>query len=61
MLATICGGGTKSLEALKFKGGWIFVPTDKEDRGFYDKYGVSRYSCFQRVEKVQSGTRKGGS
>src|SRR5262245_11620064 len=42
-------GHLKSLDVLKFKGEWIFVPTD--DRNFYDKWGVSRYSCFQKQGK----------
>jgi|ERR1043166_2518820 hypothetical protein len=42
-------GHLKALDVLKFKGAWIFVPTD--DRDFYDKWGVSRYSCFQKQEK----------
>jgi len=42
-------GHLKSLDVLKFKGQWILVPSD--DREFYDKYGVSRYSCFQKIEK----------
>jgi hypothetical protein len=39
----------KTLDVLKYKEGWIFVRTD--DRSFYDKYGVSRSSCFQKIEK----------
>lgn len=42
-------GHLRSLDVLKFKGEWIFVPT--EDRDFYDKWGVSRYSCFQKQDK----------
>jgi len=42
-------GHLKSLDVLKFRGQWIFVPSD--DRQFYDKYGVSRYSCYQKTEK----------
>ncbi|MEO7300154.1 MAG: hypothetical protein ABI042_16440 [Verrucomicrobiota bacterium] len=40
-----------SLETCKFKTQWIFVPTEKSDREFYDKWGVSRYSCFQKTDK----------
>lgn len=42
-------GHLKSLDVLRYKGQWIFVPS--EDRDFYDKHGVSRYSCFQKQEK----------
>lgn len=42
-------GHLKSLDVLKFKGQWIFISSD--DRDFYDKWGVSRYSCFQRKDK----------
>ena len=42
-------GHLKSLDVLRYKGQWILVPSD--DRGFYNKYGVSRYSCFQKEEK----------
>src|SRR2546423_9879807 len=42
-------GHLKKLDVLKFRGQWIFVPSD--DRQFYDKYGVSRYSCYQMTEK----------
>ena len=46
-------GHLRSLDVLKFKGDWIFVPTEKRDREFYDKWGVSRSSCFQRKEKIK--------
>lgn len=39
-------GHLKTLDVMKHKGGWIFVRAN--DRDFYDKYGVSRYSCFQK-------------
>lgn len=42
-------GHLKSLDVLRYKGQWIFVPSD--DRDFYDKHGVSPYSCFQKQEK----------
>lgn len=42
-------GHLKTLDVLKYKGGWIFVRSD--DRDFYDKYGVSRYSCFQKRDQ----------
>jgi hypothetical protein len=41
-------GHLKTLDVLKYKDGWIFVRAD--DRDFYDKYGVSRYSCFQKTD-----------
>ena len=41
-------GHLKTLDILKYKDDWIFVRSDGRD--FYDKYGVSRYSCFQKVE-----------
>ena len=42
-------GHLKTLDVMKYKDGWIFVRAD--DRDFYDKHGVSRYSCFQRREQ----------
>jgi len=42
-------GHLKTLDVMKYKGGWIFVRAD--DRDFYDKHGISRYSCFQRREQ----------
>jgi len=39
-------GHLKTLDVLEYKGGWIFVRADGRD--FYDKHGVSRYSCFQK-------------
>jgi len=42
-------GHLKSLDVMRYQGQWIFVPSD--DREFYDKYGVSRYSCFQKQSK----------
>lgn len=39
----------RKLEVLKFKDGWILVQSN--DRSFYDKYGVDRYSCFQKSDK----------
>ena len=42
-------GHLKTLDVLKYKDSWIFVPSD--DRDFYDKNGVSRSSCFQKTEQ----------
>ncbi len=42
-------GHLRSLDILKYKGAWIFVNSAKRD--FYDQYGVSRYSAFQKQEK----------
>ena len=43
-------GHLRTLDVMKYKGGWIFVRAD--DRDFYDKHGVFRFTCFQkRVEK----------
>jgi len=42
-------GHLKTLDVLKYKNGWIFVRADHRDS--YDKYGVSRYSCFQRKDE----------
>ena len=46
-------GHIRRLEVLKFKGDWIFVPVDPEDREFYNKRGVNRYSCYQKKDKVK--------
>jgi hypothetical protein len=43
----------RSLEVLKFKNDWVFVPTDPKHRALYDKWGISRYSCFQKENKIQ--------
>lgn len=42
-------GHLKTLDVMKYKAGWIFVRAD--DRDFYDKHGVSRYSCFKKKEQ----------
>jgi hypothetical protein len=42
-------GHLKVLDVLKFKGAWILVPAD--ERRFYDTWGVSAYSCFQKQRK----------
>jgi len=42
-------GHLKILDVMKYKGGWIFVRADNRD--FYDKHGVSRYSCFQKRQQ----------
>jgi hypothetical protein len=39
-------GHLKTLDVLKYKGSWILVRADNRD--FYDKHGVSSYSCFQK-------------
>jgi len=36
----------KQLDIIRFKGQWIFFRS--EDKDFYDKHGVSRFSCFQK-------------
>jgi hypothetical protein len=42
-------GHLKTLDVMKYRGGWIFVRAD--DRDFYDKHGVSKFSCFQKKEQ----------
>ena len=49
-------GHLKKLDVLKFNGNWIFVPSD--DREFYDKHGVSRYSCFQKSDEKKLDSKK---
>ena len=44
-------GHLKTLDVLKYKEGWIFVRADRRD--FYDKYGVSRVSCFLKMAEKQ--------
>jgi hypothetical protein len=41
-------GHLNALDVVKYKDGWILVPTEKHLREFYDKYGASEYSCFQK-------------
>ena len=45
----IMKGHLKKLDVLKFKGDWIFVRAG--DRDLYDKYGIHRYSCFQKSKE----------
>ena len=45
----------RGLEILKFQGHWIFLSTNKSDREFYDKWGVSDYSCFQNTNSIYRG------
>ena len=42
-------GHLKRLDVLRYKGQWILVPSD--DRNFYDEFGVTRHSCFQKQQK----------
>jgi hypothetical protein len=42
-------GHLRTLDVMKYKGGWIFARAD--DRDFYDKRGVSRSSCFQKRDQ----------
>jgi hypothetical protein len=42
-------GHLRTLDVMKYKGGWIFVRSD--DRDVYDKHGVSRFLCFQRRDQ----------
>jgi hypothetical protein len=42
-------GHLRTLDIMKYKRGWIFVRAD--DRDVYDKYGVSRFSCFRKREQ----------
>ena len=48
-------GHLKGLEVLRFQGHWIFLSTNKSDREFYDKWGVSVYSCFQNTNNIFRG------
>lgn len=43
------------LEVLKFQGHWVFLSTNKSDQEFYDKWGVSAYSCFQNTNNIFQG------
>ncbi|PYJ84112.1 MAG: hypothetical protein DME22_13915 [Verrucomicrobia bacterium] len=43
-------GRVEKLDVLKSKGEWILVPTDERDRQFYEKEGVTRFSCFQKID-----------
>lgn len=46
-------GHLQALDVQRFEGDWIFLPTSERDREFYDKWGVSRYSCFQKKDKIK--------
>ena len=46
-------GHLRSLVVLRFHGDWILVPTDRRESEVYDKWGVSRYSCFQKAERTK--------
>jgi len=46
-------GHLKSLDVLKYEGDWILLPTDKRERAFYEERGVTRYSCFQKRERIK--------
>ena len=48
-------GHLKALEVLKFQNHWILLSTNKNDREFYDKWGVSTYSCFQNTNFIFRG------
>jgi hypothetical protein len=41
-------GYLTTLEVTKFAEAWILVPMQKEDRDFYEKWGVSQFSCFHK-------------
>ena len=43
-------GRVEKLDVLKSKGEWILVPTDERDRQFYEKEGVTRFSCFKKID-----------
>jgi len=45
----------RGLEVLKFQGHWILLSTNKSRREFYDKWGVSAYSCFQNTNSIFRG------
>lgn len=44
-------GHLRTLDVMRFEGDWVFLPTSKEDREFYEKWGVSSYSCFQKKDR----------
>lgn len=46
-------GHLKELEVMRFDAAWILVPTKKQDREFYEKWGISRYSCFQKADTTK--------
>jgi hypothetical protein len=43
----------RTLDVMRFEGDWIFLPTAKDDREFYDKWGVCRFSCFQKKDRIR--------
>jgi hypothetical protein len=45
----------RGLEVLKFKGHWILLTTNQSDRKFYDKWGITAYSCFQNTNSIFRG------
>jgi hypothetical protein len=39
------------LEALRFRDGWILLPTTSRIRSHYEEFGVTRYNCFQQTDR----------
>ena len=46
-------GRLRQLDILPFNSGWVLLPTDKEDRKFYDKWGVLEFTCFQNKDRLK--------
>lgn len=45
----------RGLEVSRFQGHWILLSTNQSDRKFYDKWGISAYSCFQNTNSIFPG------
>ena len=46
-------GLLKRLDVMKHEGDWILAPTEGPAREDYEKSGVSRSNCFQKLEKIR--------
>lgn len=42
----------RSLTIVRADDSMVLVLTDPEDRKFYEKYGISRYSCYQPTQRA---------
>jgi hypothetical protein len=43
-------GRLESLDVVRVRDEWILVPTEPQDREFYEKERITPFSCFQRID-----------